>query len=46
MRKSQEVQLATVPVRVSVFTRRHGHYGRFLGRRKPRSYHSEVLLYY
>jgi hypothetical protein len=47
MRKSQALELATVPIRVSVYTRRQTmRHPRWLASRRPRSYHSDVLLYW
>ncbi len=47
MRKSQALELTTVPIKVSVYTRRQtGWHSKLLGSRRPRSHHGELLLYW
>jgi hypothetical protein len=46
VRKSQPLELTTVPIKVSVYTRRQtGRHFKWFAGRKPRSFHSDMLLY-
>jgi hypothetical protein len=47
VRKSHASEISTVPIKVSMYTRRQtGRHFKWFAGRKPRSYHSDVLLFW